>query len=701
MRTWKYLKRFCCHTVIWGLLSLPAAAEIGVRQADSIGCGGRPALLPQPQRLEWGKGHFALSQRSFFSSNLTGTDRTDLANYMAHADLSLVLQDTPASIRFDLVDKSAMGPEAYRLRVTTDGILAEAAEPAGLFYAFQTLQQLAGAAMQVEYADTFILPCVTVTDEPRYAWRGLHLDVSRHFFDKEFVMKQIDAMARYKMNRFHWHLTDGPGWRLEIKRYPQLTQQTAYRPFPDWKSWWNNGRTYCEATDSGATGGYYTQDDVRQVIEYARQRHIEVIPEIEMPAHSEEVLYALPQLACGGGHKPGSELCVGKEQTFTFLTGVLSEVMDLFPSAYIHIGGDEADVSHWAKCPDCLACMKREGLQRPAQLQGYLIRRIEKFLKAHGRYLLGWDEVIGDSLSPEASAVMVWRGEDKASAALQRGMQVVLTPGSHCYFDSYQDAPFTQPEAIGGYLPLQKVYAYDPAVSLSSHSGIMGVQANLWTEYVTTPAHAEYMLYPRLLALAEVGWTQPESKCWTRFRRNALAEVGRLKNRGYNPFDLSREYGPRPEAEVVEHHLARGAKVVYVRPFSSYYPAGADSALTDGLQGGWTYTDQRWQGFSGQGLDVIVDLGKEQDFSQISVSFMQLTAPGVWLPRSVKFLKSADGHQFHLLKQEETTIPVTEEKLTIHRYGFQGNDRARYIRVTTEPNGIRGAWMFADEIIVK
>lgn len=183
-------------------------------------------------------------------------------------------------------------------------------------------------------------------------------------------MKQIDAMARYKMNRFHWHLTDGPGWRLEIKRYPQLTQQTAYRPFPDWKSWWNNGRTYCEATDSGATGGYYTQDDVRQVIEYARQRHIEVIPEIEMPAHSEEVLYALPQLACGGGHKPGSELCVGKEQTFTFLTGVLSEVMDLFPSAYIHIGGDEADVSHWAKCPDCLACMKGRACSAPHSCRG-------------------------------------------------------------------------------------------------------------------------------------------------------------------------------------------------------------------------------------------------------------------------------------------------------------------------------------------
>lgn len=687
------------------VLFVLALSGLGVSAGatEVAGCaeyGGGIGLLPQPQQVVWTTDSFALARQARFSTNLKGRDRRDFVSYVRQSDLPLQ-EHWQALVRFRLVTDASLGPEAYRLKVSgRDGVLAEATTPAGLFYAFQTLSQLAEGSTRLG-ADTLLLPGVQVTDVPRYAWRGLHLDVSRHFFSKAFVMKQIDAMARYKLNHFHWHLTDGPGWRLDIRRYPQLTQKTAFRPQHDWKSWWNSGRTYCAATDSEASGGYYTRDDVRQVVEYARRRHIEVIPEIEIPAHSEEVLYALPQLACGGNQKPGSELCVGKEQTFTFLTEVLKEVMELFPSTYIHIGGDEADVSHWAKCPDCRALMAREHLTEPAQLQGYLIRRIGKFLQAHGRRLLGWDEVLSDSVAPETSALMVWRGADKATAALRRGIPVVLTPGSHCYFDGYQDAPATQPEAIGGYLPLAKVYSYNPAEYLPDTTGVMGVQANLWTEYITTPEQAEYMLYPRVLALAEVGWTQPGAKCWTRFRRQALTEVDRLRQRGYHPFDLGHEQGPRPESVAPVSHLACGAKVTYLTPYSPYYPAGADSALTDGVQGGWTYTDGRWQGFSGKGLNVILDLGKVQDIHALSVSFMQLTAPGVWQPRRVKFMASADGQHFDLLCEEPTRVPVSEDKLAIQRYGWQGEVQARYVKVLTEPNGIRGAWMFADEIIVK
>lgn len=436
--------------------------------------------------------------------------------------------------------------------------------------------------------NTFLLPEVTIEDAPRFAYRGMHLDVSRHFYTKEFVKKQLDALARYKLNRFHWHLTDGAGWRIEIKKYPELTRETAFRPFPDWKSWWNGGRTYCRQDAPGASGGYYTQEDVKEIVEYARQLHITVIPEIEMPAHSEEVLAALPQLACGGDLKPGGEFCPGKELTYTFLTDVLKEVMALFPSEYIHIGGDEASTNHWKQCPDCQARMKEEGMKEEGELQEYLVSRIEKFLRENGRKMIGWDEILTGELD-ETSAVTVWRGEDKGAESVKRGLRTILSPGAYCYFDSYQDAPRTQPEAIGGYLPLEKVYSYEPvtpAFPADKLDCVWGVQGNVWAEYLSTPEHTEYMIYPRLLALAEVAWTNLERKDWKRFHAEALQEVEVLDSLGYNTFDLKNEVGNRPEALSVDNHLAKGKKVEYLRPYAAdSYPAGGDGALTNGIHG--------------------------------------------------------------------------------------------------------------------
>ena len=289
--------------------------------------------------------------------------------------------------------------EGYRLTVDKKGVRAEATTPAGLFYAFQSLLQMAEAGQQ---EGNFTLPCASLSDYPRFGYRGLHLDVSRHFRSKEFVMKQLDAMARYKLNRLHWHLTDGAGWRLEIKHYPQLTEQAAYRPYPNWKAWWTGGRKYCRKDDPGAEGGYYTQDDVREILEHARKLHITVIPEIEMPGHSEEVLAVFPQLSCSGKPYQNGELCIGNEETFTFLENVLLEVMDLFPSEYIHIGGDEAAKTSWEKCPKCQARIRKEGLKDEKELQSYLIHRIEKFLNDHGRKLIGWDEILEGGLAPSA-----------------------------------------------------------------------------------------------------------------------------------------------------------------------------------------------------------------------------------------------------------------------------------------------------------
>lgn len=659
-------------------------------------------VIPNPQQMVCGDGHFVLRAQASFSCNLTGTDKDDFVSYVSNSPFALTYKKKgKADIVFKLVspENAKMKEEAYRLKVTKKGIQAEATSTSGLFYAFQSIVQLARESGN----GTYQLPEVTIEDAPRFSYRGMHLDVSRHFYTKEFVKKQIDALARYKLNRFHWHLTDGAGWRIEIKKYPELTRETAYRPFPDWKSWWNGGRTYCRQDAPGASGGYYTQEDVKEIVEYARQRHITVIPEIEMPAHSEEVLAALPQLACGGDLKPGGEFCPGKELTYEFLTNVLKEVMELFPSEYIHIGGDEASTNHWKQCPDCQALMKAEGMKEEGELQEYLVSRIEKFLKENGRKMIGWDEILTGELD-ETSAVTVWRGEDKGAESVKRGLRTILSPGAYCYFDSYQDAPRTQPEAIGGYLPLEKVYSYEPvteAFPADKLDCVWGVQGNVWTEYIPTPEHAEYMIYPRLLALAEVAWTNPEQKDWKRFHAEALQEVKVLKSIGYHAFDLQNEVGNRPVVLSVDNHLAKGKKVEYVRPYSDSYPAGGESALTNGIHGGWVYTDQRWQGFLGKGADVIVDMEKSQSIQQLSIDFMQLRGPGVFLPQKVSFLISNDGKEYTLLKTITTTLPITDEQLTIQTYDWTGSCEARYVRVQADINPEAGGFLFTDEFVVK
>ena len=510
-------------------------------------------------------------------------------------------------------------------------------------------------------------------------------------------------MARYKLNRFHWHLTDGAGWRLEIKRYPELTEQAAYRPYPNWKAWWKGGRKYCTKDAPGADGGYYTQEDAREIVEYARQRHITVIPEIEMPGHSEEVLAVFPHLSCSGKPYVNSEVCIGNEDTFTFLQNVLLEVMEIFPSEYIHIGGDEANMDSWRKCPLCQKRMKQEGLADVKELQSYLIHRMEKFLNEHDRQLLGWDEILEGGLAPRAT-VMSWRGEEGGIKAAKAGHDVIMTPGGFCYLDSYQDAPTTQPEAIGGYLTLEKVYSYDPIPEVLTKEGadyIQGVQANVWAEYITTAEHMEYMVYPRLLALAEVAWTQPDKKNWEHFRRCALKEVKWLQDNGYHPFDLSKEVGERPEAAIPVEHLGLMKTVKYTSPYAPQYTAGGDSALVDGLRGGWTYGDKRWQGFLNTDMDITVDLGEMKEISSIAAEFMQLSGPYVWLPREVIISISEDGNTFTEQARLHTDVPTTEDRLVFRTYEWDGKASARYVRYQALSNGIEGGWLFTDEIVIK
>ena len=495
--------------------------------------------------------------------------------------------------------------ESYRLKVTEGGIRIEAKGFAGAFYAIQSLVQMAGlpSAAGIDDADSVPsaavaeISCCTVTDSPRFGYRGLHFDVSRHFRSKEFLMKQMDAMALLKLNKMHLHLTDGAGWRIEIDGYPELTE-------------WVSDRHYCRQDEPGAYGGYYTADDIREILAYAAKKHIEVIPEIEMPGHSEEVLAAYPELSCTGKQYGSGDLCPGKEATFGFLEDVLSQVMDLFPSEYVHIGGDEASKGAWKTCPDCQRRMQEEGLENVDELQSYLIHRIEEFVNSKGKKIIGWDEILQGGLAPNAT-VMSWRGTEGGITAMKSGHDVIMTPGEFCYLDYTQDAPFKEPVSIGGYIPLAKTYSYEPAedgLTEAELSHLLGVQGNLWAEYIPTDSHAEYMYYPRAYAIAEIGWSKAGAKDYDGFRGRALKVSDMLDGMGFSAFDLRKEYGNRKESLEPVHHLAEGCPVIYGEQYSSQYPASGDCTLTDGVLGGWTYGDRKWQGFLTD-MDVTVDLG--------------------------------------------------------------------------------------------
>ena len=662
------------------------------------------SVIPVPLKMEQGTGCFLLSENTKLYINLQGLEAQLLENCLQALPVHLKKgkkKDTQNILSLLITEKNHQlpSPESYTLSVTPQQILIRATSGAGLFYGVQTLLQLA----QPSGAGSYSIASVEIEDTPRFAYRGLMLDVSRHFSTKEFIKKQIDALAYYKINRLHLHLTDAAGWRLEIKKYPLLTEFAAWRTDPTWKQWWNGGRKYVRCDAPGTYGGYYTQDDIREILEYARQHYITVIPEIEMPSHSEEVLAAYPQLSCSGEPYKNSDFCVGNEETFTFLENVLTEVMELFPSEYIHIGGDEAGKSAWKTCPKCQKRMKDEHLANVDELQSYLIHRIEKFLNNHGRHLLGWDEILQGGIAPNAT-VMSWRGEEGGIAAVTSGHRAIMTPGAYCYLDSYQDAPYSQPEAIGGYLPLKKVYSYNPVpASLTAEQAklVYGVQGNLWVEYIPTPEHVEYMIYPRILALAETAWSAPERKSWPDFHARALSAVADLQTKGYHPFDLKKEIGSRPESLQSVSHLALDKKVIYNSPYSSHYPAQGNTALTDGIRGDWTYGDGSWQGFiSDNRLDVTIDMEKETSIHSVTAAFMQVVGAEVFLPETVVISISDDGthftelHKQHFEVSKETPIRFTD-------ISWQGEAKGRYVRYQAQAGSEFGGWIFTDEIIVK
>jgi len=439
-----------------------------------------------------------------------------------------------------------LGDEGYFLEVTKREVKISANQNAGIFYGIQTLKQLLPAQIesrsnsnsksQIEWK----IPTVKIRDFPKYKWRGMMLDTCRHYMPVTFIKKFIDYLAMYKLNRFHWHLTEDQGWRIEIKRYPELSEISAWRK----ETVIGHRRDTPNRYDGKRHGGIYTQDQIRDIIKYAEERYITIIPEIEMPGHSGAALAAFPEISCTGGpfevktiwgvHK--DVYCAGKEETFEFLENVLSEVIELFPSEYIHIGGDECPKERWKECPDCQKRIKDEGLKDENELQSYFVKRIEKYLNSKGKKLIGWDEILEGGLAPDAT-VMSWRGTEGGIAAAKAGHDVIMSPTSYCYFDYYQGPPENEPLAIGGMLTLKKVYSFEPApeeLSEKEKKHILGGQANLWTEYIPDPKQAEYMIFPRIATLSEAVWTPKEIKKWSDFSRRIKSHYKRYDIMGIN-----------------------------------------------------------------------------------------------------------------------------------------------------------------------
>lgn len=507
-------------------------------------------IIPKPAELKLSEGVFE------FSENTKFVVADDFQKEITKALISKfkkasgwepqITNTIPNSNYVQFTKDDTLKDEAYQLTVNKDNITITAKDDAGFLYGLETVRQLLPVAIEsndVVSNTEWIIPAVTINDQPRFQYRGLMLDVSRHFFNADYIKKTIDRLAMLKMNVLHLHLVDDQGWRIEIKKYPKLTEVGAWRVDQENKHW--NAREAVDADQKGTYGGFLTQEDLKDIVAYAQTKHVEIIPEIEMPAHVSSAIAAYPELSCfnhrigvpSGGVWPITDIyCAGKDSTFKFLEDVLDEVMTIFPSKYIHIGGDEATKTNWKTCPYCQKRIKTEGLKNVEELQSYFVKRIEKYINSKGKKLIGWDEILEGGLAPEAT-VMSWRGTAGGIEAAEQGHDVIMTPGTHCYFDHYQGPQNEEPLAIGGYTPISKVYEFDPVVdSMTPEEAkhVLGGQANLWAEYIPTTKQSEYMIFPRLAAMSEALWSPKESRNWDDFSSRIKSMFKRYDYLGIN-----------------------------------------------------------------------------------------------------------------------------------------------------------------------
>lgn len=716
-------------------------------------------IIPQPVSIRITAGTFTLDNNTALKFNASDKTLKEAAVFFAAAvkELSgIALPQNQVKAKFitlKFVNNTELGDEGYLLSVTPGAIVISANKKAGIIYGMQSLLQNLPA---IRTNAVLNIPAMEVKDYPRFKWRGMHLDVSRHFFGPEFVKEYINLLASYKMNTFHWHLVDDQGWRIEIKQYPELTRVGAWRVDQTDKVW--SYRPQAKEGEAATYGGYYTQEQIRDIIKYAAERNVTIVPEIEMPGHVASAIASYPALSCvqqhqlplTGGDYTGmaSNYCAGNDSVFLFLQNVLTEVINLFPSKYIHIGGDEVDKGPWKKCALCQARIKAEHLKNEDELQSYFIKRIEKFVVSKGRRMIGWDEILEGGLAPEAT-VMSWRGEAGGIEAAKMGHDVVMTPGNPLYFDHYQAGPEGEPMAIGGMNTLKKVYDYNPIpkeLNAEQAKHVLGAQANLWAEYITKPAGVEYMVLPRMAALAEVVWSTQESKDFKNFSERLLTQFRAYEQKGYNyspgnftvaikpisengnlsvalsteamngeiyytldgslPSMQSLKYtapipittsktlkavtvinrqvmGAKPAEQSFVTHKAFGKNVTYTSPVSRFYQADGPNTLTDGVRGKLA-VGKYWHGFSGRDMIATIDLGGEITAQTITLGCLQNSNDWILLPAEVVFETSADGKTFTTVETIKDIVS-TEPGASIK--DFTANfpaQKFRYVKVTAK-----------------
>lgn len=701
-------------------------------------------FIPQPKHLEISDGFFNIPEQITLSADLPMEENLYLIQGLdKHFKIELSKKNNPTIQKGKL--KKNFSNEAYSISITKKNILINFSTNTGYFRALQTLSQLLN-----EHREDKKIPVMTIEDEPQFKWRGMHLDVCRHFFTVDEVKKYLDYLALYKINTFHWHLTDDQGWRIEIKKYPKLTEVGSKRkesmigPYSD------------DQYDGQPYSGYYTQAQIKEVIEYAKKLHINIVPEIEMPGHALAALSAYPELACTDGPfevatKWGvfDDVFCPKEETFTFLQNVLDEVMALFPSEYIHIGGDECPKTRWKECEHCQNLIKTHNLKDEHGLQSYFIKRIEKYVNSKGRKIIGWNEILEGGLAPNA-AVMSWTGEEGGIEAAKTGHFAVMTPGNYCYFDHFQGDPQNEPLAFGGYTPLEKIYSYHPIPEeLTPEQGkfILGVQANLWTEYILDFKHVEYMLLPRLMALSEVGWGTNQPDKYLEFEKKAVqhfayldeinanysksifnpsGKVIRLNNEiayelymskdikniryttdGSKPNFHSTSYvGPIPVNNSMEIQAAyfengeqksaitrqtinlsksSGKPIELVHQPANNYSFGGALTLVDGIKGDPKVLGKTWLGFSGTDVIATIDLGQNTPIKE--VFFNSLNNKGSWihLAKSANVMVSEDGKTFKTIKEiNSSDIQSVNGQVKI----WFPEHNARYLKVEIKNAGI-------------
>ena len=733
----------------WALLCVTliiAAEPVRAQQTDL------PVhLIPLPESVTPGVGEYILTDPVRIVLSEPSERLSEVAGFLSQViwlrtGFRVAVESGRGTGSIIVLDEHGARPndEGYELTVAPGEVRISAATPEGVFWGVQTLRQLLPPGFEDSSGarrPSWSIAAVEIVDNPRFAWRGSLLDVGRHFFPVDFVKRYIDLLSRYKMNVLHWHLTEDQGWRIEIPEYPRLTEVGAWRTEAD-------GSTY---------GGYYTQAEIREVVEYARRRNVTVVPEIEMPGHAQAAIASYPELGCTGEPVPVAitwgvmkEIyCVGNERTFTFLEDVLDEVMALFPSRYIHIGGDEVPKDRWKSCASCQALMKREGLKDEAELQSWFVRRIERYLDRHGRKLIGWDEILEGGL-PGRATVQVWRDTAHVTTAVRLGNAVIVSPTSHAYLDA-------SPSSI----PLERVYGFNPVPDGldSVEAGlVLGGEANLWTEHITT-ANFDLMAFPRLLAMSEALWSGaprdyqgflerlrgghyprlralyvdlgPEDRDVVRLtisydsaagaasvdvEKNVAGLVVRFTTDGSQPSAASPEYDesirfsdpgtvtvqpflreePLPvwRTFTVVEHIARGKPVILATAHSNQYPGTGTTTLTDGLLGSTNHHDGLWQGWIGSDLEAVIDLGEKRSVHSIGASFLQATGSWILFPKSVAIDFSDDGVRWRPVAELTHDVPADRDaplrRVVEHELG--GGSEARFVRIVAKNPGALPDW---------